>query len=82
MKITIEPTSKIVELEVRGTGCMMPARIWQGETDTGTPVQVYITRIAPEVHPEDPRVAEFGQALKEVATPRASVQAIPLRLIL
>lgn len=80
MKITIESTTKIVELIV--AGARVPARIWQGETESGVPVQVYVTRIAPEIPPDDPRNGDFQRALKEQAAPRPTIEAIPLRMIL
>ena len=80
MKITIENTDKITTLLVGGVN--VPARIWQGETDTGIPVQVYITRIAPEIPPDDARNEQFARELQETAAPRPTVQAIPLRRIL
>jgi hypothetical protein len=80
MKITIESTSKLVHFSLGGRE--IPARIWQGQTETGIPVQVYVTRIAPEIPREDSRNEQFARELQEVATPRASVKAIPLRMIL
>lgn len=84
MKITIESTEKIVSLIVGGAE--VPARVWQGETDTGIPVQCFITRIAPEIPKNDPKSVEVGEAfareLMLCADPRPTVQAIPLRMIL
>ena len=84
MKITIESTSKIVELVVNGAA--VHARVWQGSTDSGVPVQAFITRIAPEVAKDDPRCAElteqFDRELTFRADPRPTVEAIPLRLII
>ncbi len=84
MKITIESTSKIVTLVVGGKD--VPARVWQGETDGGIPVQCFITRIAPEIPKSDPNIddltAEFERDLKRQADPRSTVEAIPLRMIL
>jgi hypothetical protein len=84
MKITIESTSKIVDQQVGRE--IFPARVWQGETESGIPVQCFITRIAPEIPQSDPEIdvltAEFEQELKRQAAPRPSVKAIPLRLIL
>lgn len=84
MKITIENTSKIVIL-VNGEG-EVQARVWQGQTDSGIPVQCFITRIAPEIPESDPKIdertAEFERELKRVAKPRESLDAIPLRMIL
>lgn len=84
MKITIEPTSMVVLLVVDGAD--VPARVWQGATDTGIPVQCFITRIAPEVSVHDPRcdelTAEFDRELKRTADPRPTVVAIPLRMFI
>jgi hypothetical protein len=84
MKIMIESTDKIVTIE--RNGAEMPARVWQGETEDGIPVQCYITRIAPEI-PENhvnhaELTADFARELQECAPPRPSVQAIPLRLVI
>lgn len=77
MKITIENTTKIVELNIDGH--FLPARIWEGETESGIPVHCYVTRIA--VH-KDQDPYEFERELKEQRAPSADVEAIPLRLIL
>lgn len=86
MKITIESTTKTVELVApSGTG-MIEARVWQGQTDRGVPVQVYIALIAPEIPESDPNIdaltEQFDRDLKRRAAPRATVAAIPLRMIL
>ena len=85
MKISIESTSKVVMLELPGGGAM-PARIWQGETADGIPVQCFITRIVPEIPKSDPNIdrltAEFERDLQRQADPRPSVTAIPLRMII
>lgn len=84
MKITIESTSKIVELV--GNDIAAPARVWQGQTESGIPVQVFVTRIAPEISKDHPEIdfltAEFERDLQRVAEPRATVAAIPLRMII
>ena len=84
MKIRIESTSKIVTLVVGGKD--VPARVWQGETDGGIPVQCFITRITPEIPKSDPNIdnltAEFERDLKRQADPRPTVEGIPLRMIL
>jgi hypothetical protein len=84
MKITIESTSKIVALVINGRD--LPARVWQGETESGIPVQCFITRIAPEIHRSNPDIdrltAEFERDLQRQADARPSVEAIPLRLII
>lgn len=84
MKITIESTSKIVQLVVNGRE--IDARVWQGETDSGIPVQAFITRIAPEIPKTDPRIdeltAQFTAELMRRADLRPTVEAIPLRMII
>lgn len=84
MKITIESTTKIVSMRI--DGAEVPARVWQGETESGIPVQCFVTRIAPEIPKTDPRIdaltAEFERDLKRCADPRPSVAAIPLRFFI
>jgi hypothetical protein len=73
MKITIESTSKTVELNG------LPSRIWEGHTDSGIPVHCFITRIA--VH-ENQDCTEFEKELQEHRKPSFELAAIPLRMIL
>ncbi len=75
MKITIESTTKTVELN----GGLF-ARIWEGRTDSGIEVHCLITRIA--VH-KDLDQAQFVAELQEQRTPSFEVgRAYPSRLIL
>jgi hypothetical protein len=84
MKIIIESTAKIVKLVINGED--VPARVWQGETADGIPVQAFITRISPEIEQSNPRIdeltAEFERDLKRQADARTTVQAIPLRMFI
>jgi hypothetical protein len=84
MRISIENTTKIVTLVINGAP--VPARVWQGETEDGIPVQCFITRIAPGVPKSDPNIDEltaaFERELKRCADPRPTVEAIPLRLLI
>lgn len=84
MKITLENTTKVVTLEVDGAN--VPARLWQGTDEHGTPVHAFITRIAPEVNPRDPAsrpvLERFERSLEACAAPRPAVASIPLRLII
>jgi len=84
VKITITSTKKIVELVINGAS--VPARIWQGETDSGVPVHCFITRIVPEVRKTDEHfqelTAQFERELERTEDPRLTVEAIPLRMIL
>lgn len=77
MKVTLESTSKVVELETpQGR---VPARIWEGHTESGIPVHAYVTRIAA---PAAGDLQQFESELKETRAPSAAVEAIPLRMIL
>lgn len=81
MKITLESTTKIVELGIENTNAFVAARIWEGATDTGIPVHVYIVRIATEKNPPE-NEEELKKELLQCRTPSEGVQAIPLRLII
>ena len=76
MKIKLESTTKVVE--VNG----IPARIWEGETESGIKVHAFINRVAvhkdesPEVH------NQFKTELQECKQPSSDVTAYPLRMIL
>jgi hypothetical protein len=69
MKITLESTSKVVELSG------VPARIWEGTTESGAPVHCYITRIACDVDDDATRAA-FARELQETRAPSLDVGAI------
>jgi hypothetical protein len=73
MRIVIESTTK--EVLLNG----VPARIWEGRTDSGIPCHCYITRIGVE-RSEDQ--AEFESELQEHRAPSEQIAAIPLRLVL
>lgn len=83
MKLTLENTDKIVELRIGGVD--VPARIWEGQTESGVPVHCFITRVAPTVE-DSPQNADkfrqFEKELKEQRKPSVEVAGIPLRLIL
>ena len=74
MKITIESTSKIIEFNG------LPARIWEGKTESGIKLHVYITRVA--IDKDESRIEEFAKELLEQKAPTPEIEAIPLRLIL
>lgn len=73
MRITLESTTKMVE--VNG----VPARIWEGTTESGIPIHAYITRVAVETNQNQ---AEFERELNQHRAPSPAVQAISLRLVL
>ncbi len=73
MKLTIENTTKIVELDG------VPARVWEGHSESGIPVHCYVVRVGVA---EDQDRAQFERELTETRPPSPAVEAIPLRLIL
>lgn len=80
MKITIESTTKIVELTVADVLPGILARVWEGVTDAGIPVHCFIPRIA--VH-KSQDATEFEKDLFEQRAPtNADIEAYPLKLIL
>lgn len=77
MKIEIESTTKIVEIVINGQN--VPARIWEGKTESGIYVHAYITRIAA---PDNERLDEFERELQEHRKPSPVIDALPLRVII
>jgi hypothetical protein len=74
MRITIDSTDKVVELNG------IPARIWEGQTDSGIPVHCFITRLAVS---KDADNTQFEKELQEHRPPRElQIRAYPLRMIL
>jgi len=87
MKITISSTDQIIELERRDGrhGISVPARLWEGFTESGVPVHVYVTRLSPQIEdtPENQAtLAEFSKELLQHQPPSVEFGPIPLRLIL
>ena len=72
MRITIESTTKLVELNG------VPARVWEGRTESGIPVHVFVTRVAV---PIDADASEFERDLEEASAPSAAVAVYPTRLV-
>lgn len=79
MVLHIESTDKIVQVQNDAQDPGVPARLWEGVTDSGIPVHVFITRIAVR-NGEDH--SQFERELYECRKPSPDVQRIPLRLIL
>jgi hypothetical protein len=84
MILTIHPTSKIVDLVIDQLhpSATTPARVWEGVTEDGTRVNLFVTRIVPLIEKGDPRQETFQRNLKEVEPPSATANAWPARLIL
>ena len=73
MKISIQNTDKIVELNG------VPARVWEGETDSGISVHCFMTRISPQTHDN---IDAFEKELIETSAPSPGVLAYPLKMVL
>ena len=83
MRVTLNSTTRLVELEVNGV--RVPARIWEGVTSKGTPVMCFITRVAPLIpEPIPQKVAhEFGEELYAAhCEPSAQVRTLAPRFVL
>lgn len=74
MKIRIESTSKVVSLNG------VPARIWEGQTESGIEVHCFITRIA--INKDEPHENEFEEELQSTKPPSPEIESYPLRMIL
>ncbi len=73
MKIHLHNTDRVVDVDG------VPARIWEGATDTGVPVAAVITRIAAD-RTQD--LAELERDLQETPPPSAIADAWPDRITL
>lgn len=73
MKITIQSTTKIVELNG------VPARIWEGVTEDGIELHCYVTRVAVA---EGQDTKQFEAQLQQHKAPIPEVEAIPLKMII
>ena len=75
MEVHLVSTSKIVMLVIDGVD--VPARLWEGRTESGIPVDAYITRISASLSAD---LSQFEAELEATRAPSAA--GIPLRLIL
>ena len=57
----------------------MPARIWEGRTESGIPVHCFVTRI---MALKTENLEQFERELTEQKPPSADVQVYPLRMVL
>lgn len=80
MKVTLQSTDRLVEFELAGS--RVPVRVWQGETDSGTPVHAYVAYLVPEIDDLDPRHAEFEHELLQHTGARATVRELPIRMVI
>lgn len=74
MRITVESTTKVVE--VNG----VPARVWEGHTESGIPIHCMITRVMVDL---DEDRAQFEAELeRHRPAQNADIEAYPMRLLL
>lgn len=73
MKVTLQSTTKMVDIDG------VPARIWEGTTESGIQVHAFITRIACD---KDANQEEFKQELKNCLPPSEAIDAYPTKLVL
>ena len=74
MNVQLKSTTKIVELNG------VPARVWEGVTESGIECHAFITRIAVA---DFLNTEEFEKELKECEPPSEKVnEAYPLRMVL
>lgn len=78
MKVQLESTDQIVDL-VTPSGTV-PARLWEGETESGIKVHAFITRIV--VHKHDD-ASQFEAELQEQRAPSRELAGVyPARMVL
>lgn len=79
MNLILNPTTKVVQVVDPESERSIPARVWEGTTESGIPVTVLVTRIA--VNNVDD-TAEFEAELEACRPPSTYVDAWPNRLVL
>lgn len=73
MKIEIENTTKMIKING------VPARIWEGKTETGIPVRCFVSRIVAESKFD---LLQFDRELEQCRTPSPESERYPTKLIL
>jgi hypothetical protein len=79
MKITIESTSKLVELLPSVGREPVLCRVWEGQTESGIRMTALIPRVMVLAAEDN---SEFDRELQKTRAPSAESMAIPLRMIL
>ena len=77
MKITIESTEQLIDL-AGPHDLGIKARLWEGHTDSGIPVQCLIVRIGV---PANANTEQFDRELKEQITPTVP-SMFPLKMVI
>ena len=73
MKLTIENTTQIVELNG------VPARVWEGQTESGIKVHCFVTRISVN---EDDGMEVHEKFRKELSECKKPSVVFPLKMVL
>jgi hypothetical protein len=73
MKLQIESTDRVVTIDG------VPARVWEGTTESGIPCICFVTRVA--VH-NDHDSSQFARELLEQRPPSPEAASFPLRMII
>ena len=76
MKITLESTTQIVDVN------NVPARVWEGHTDSGIRVICFVTRIAVSKDENQTVLDQFDKELQECKAPTPEVAVYPLSMIM
>ncbi len=77
MKVALESTDLIIKIKShRHDGVEIEARVWEGVTESGIPIQAMICQLAVQ---DSQRQDEFTAELIERPRPPAQPQAWPLR---
>jgi hypothetical protein len=79
LKVTLQSTTQTTTLVDRLTGQSIPARVWEGETDSGIKVQALIPCIRALANQD---LSQFERDLRQCEPPSTGMQAFPLRMIL
>jgi hypothetical protein len=78
MKVTLESTDRTITLVINGAN--VPARIWEGQTDSGIACHAFITRIG--VHKELD-ASQFDRELLECRPPtNPDIALYPNRIVI
>lgn len=77
MRVTLESTTQVVTV-VAGAGAV-PARVWEGHTESGIKITVLVTRIAVD---RDDDTAQFEAELVGCRPPAIHADAWPTRVVL
>jgi ribosomal protein S12 methylthiotransferase accessory factor YcaO len=83
VKITLESTTRVVDVAASLSAEGVPGRVWEGKTESGVRVIAVVTLIAVPSDAGHDEIAAFYRELTEQRPPTsAAEQVFPLRMIL